>query len=885
MGQSASSQRDREENIQHDSRRSLHPVQDSESRNTVESDSLSSSLARHSQQLEGQPTQPFATFSRQISAQSIPVRGSVANNGNAQDRDEIFYEQQEVRPLVHMEDLGMRNARITHITASPMPRRHSVISRLSSRLLPRYSTNSSLGNDQESQSEGRSTRRRLSNRLPPGTPDGSFEASHNRFSLFSPLSPGSSTPSRSRRRRELASISRSYPILADGSLQPPNFGGSVLGGSSPETPSRGHQDSTIETTNSSIRNSRLSRVRRSLSIPLESLLSPARAQPSQDTNVPSLPRRPLRGATTDESIYSLPPLSAPDPNIGLNNSTLEPSRSNQGISGFPAVAGPSESSPGWAEGPSWTERWAERGSTSRREARRMPNMLRGRSSRLVRRDEDGPLRRILDLAATLIAAQLSGTSEQDITNMQAIGADGPDGSLSSLFRALQHATTSAGEERSPDGGSEAVRPPGTLPPLNFLQVFRFVNQNSDVGTTSRSRAQDRSPPSTLNEDNSDSADGRTVTLVVVGVRSVPPEHITHEDASVAEPALDTLLNLPVAPSNNILRSGTSGLLRHADGRPRFPHLRRASMGGVNTFPANYDSQRHQRMLIPGRQGSIDTTSAGASTASAFSESPPGPHPPPSTPADPGLSAYPSGATTPNRRPSSASAVQHPPLPSRDVTINHLHDTGILAAGDQITRTVQQRRRSDSEFARHRDLGAGAARRNGIVNLDDVEPGDPPSQVGRSWLIYVVGTNLSEDHPAFATPSLFTDVSHRMDPWHRNSNFCLQNPTYEDMLLLSSLLGPAKPPVASREDVASTLGVHRVQRAASGLIAQALNGDAPISIASGERCLVCLCEYEPEEQIRQLTKCTHFFHRECIDEVRCSLKFEVEFILTMRNNSG
>jgi hypothetical protein len=26
------------------------------------------------------------------------------------------------------------------------------------------------------------------------------------------------------------------------------------------------------------------------------------------------------------------------------------------------------------------------------------------------------------------------------------------------------------------------------------------------------------------------------------------------------------------------------------------------------------------------------------------------------------------------------------------------------------------------------------------------------------LIYVVGTNLSEDHPAFATPSLFTDVS-------------------------------------------------------------------------------------------------------------------------------
>jgi hypothetical protein len=64
----------------------------------------------------------------------------------------------------------------------------------------------------------------------------------------------------------------------------------------------------------------------------------------------------------------------------------------------------------------------------------------------------------------------------------------------------------------------------------------------------------------------------------------------------------------------------------------------------------------------------------------------------------------------------------------------------------------QRRRSDSEYARHRELGSGAVRRNGVV-----EP-DTPTPAGRSWLIYVVGTNLSENHPAFATPSLFTDVS-------------------------------------------------------------------------------------------------------------------------------
>ena len=88
-----------------------------------------------------------------------------------------------------------------------------------------------------------------------------------------------------------------------------------------------------------------------------------------------------------------------------------------------------------------------------------------------------------------------------------------------------------------------------------------------------------------------------------------------------------------------------------------------------------------------------------------------------------------------------------------------------------------------------------------------------------------------------------------------------------MLLLSSLLGPAKPPVASREDVASAPGVYRIQRNGNVLVASALNGVARIQIARGERCLVCLCDYEVDEEVRQLAKCAHLFHRECIDVVR------------------
>lgn len=89
-----------------------------------------------------------------------------------------------------------------------------------------------------------------------------------------------------------------------------------------------------------------------------------------------------------------------------------------------------------------------------------------------------------------------------------------------------------------------------------------------------------------------------------------------------------------------------------------------------------------------------------------------------------------------------------------------------------------------------------------------------------------------------------------------------------MLLLSSLLGPARPPVASREDVASAPGLYQLRQKAGTLVAAALHGGIDhIRLVPGERCLVCLCDYEVGEEIRRLAKCKHLFHRECIDQVR------------------
>ena len=783
MGQMASSQRDREDFLRHDAQRVSQVVHNRTGNDSISTATTTNASARvgvhthtlsapagFSPQQDGQSTTPFATFSRQISAQSIPARGGSTHPGDATTRDSIFYEQHEERPLVHMEELGMRDAPITHITATPLPRRATLLSRIGSRLMSRPTQNSAI-NDADSHNETSRIRRRLSRSFSLRNIDGAAPRNHNRLSIFNSLTPGASTLPRSRRRRDMASISSPLPIVESDLMPASTFTAAVqepvVPAMSPNLTLFGSvsNDGLLLPQGSRSSRSPFSRVRRSLSTPLDSLLSTTRLSGSQQGSSSLSPQNSARPPAVNDPNYIIPPLAVTNPAIDLQGSSPNSATSlprEPGTQVFAAVPENPDRPHARADGPTWAERLTERNPGSRRESRRIPNMLRGRSSRLIRRDDEGPLPRILHLAAAAIAAQLSGTPEQAPHNTHFLGADGLDGNLATLFRTLQLATASTNDTRSPESSDEPLRLPGSQTPLNFLRVFRFVGSNTNGGSANIGTNERNSNRAGLEVDDGDDqlegSEGRIVTLVMVGVRSVPSDHIG-DDILSAEPTLDTLLNLPPGPGNAILRHGPGGLLRHADGRSRFPRRRRASMGGSNPFPANYDSQRHQRMHSASRQGSLDTAAAsGSALSSALSESPPGPHPPPSTPAEPGLSAYSSGTTTPNRRPSSASALQPPPLPSRDLASQHLREAGILTPEDRALNAVQQRRRSDSEFARQRDLGAGAARRNGVVEPDEVESGESPPQGGRSWLIYVVGTNLSEDHPAFATPSLFTDVS-------------------------------------------------------------------------------------------------------------------------------
>lgn len=93
------------------------------------------------------------------------------------------------------------------------------------------------------------------------------------------------------------------------------------------------------------------------------------------------------------------------------------------------------------------------------------------------------------------------------------------------------------------------------------------------------------------------------------------------------------------------------------------------------------------------------------------------------------------------------------------------------------------------------------------------------------------------------------------------------------MLLSALLGPAKAPVATEDDVQSAGGVYNIETAGmqedaaktAQLVATAVEGGEQVMLDADQRCLVCLCDFELKDVARKLVKCNHLFHKECIDQ--------------------
>ncbi|KAI9710340.1 MAG: hypothetical protein M1820_002835 [Bogoriella megaspora] len=485
--------------------------------------------------------------------------------------------------------------------------------------------------------------------------------------------------------------------------------------------------------------------------------------------------------------------------------------------------------------------------------RSVTNSLRRRRSPLRRGGEDqaAMLSRLLSVAAAATAASLMRGNPRAVSEARSTGLDGEDGTFDGFLQALQNGRIASAlrqgsgneSEDSPEGANG-----GSPAPLNFFRMFRFESSSHHTTTAgsrgdnmSTARGDNSANHPTNEETNNDGTDARLIPIIIVGIRSITPGNGNgQDDGQMIPPFIDALSNFPTTfPTGTPGGASIDNILRPPQNGTRFSHRRRASMGGLNNFPSGYDSQRHHRS--PERTRPWST----------ISETSTGPRPPPTTPASPGLSAVSSGATTPVQptpaNTSASSTAPHSRAPSRrESLISRLPPSSANLAstaeespllppstqpstsnpsGSTSRFSPRQRRLSESDFPTR--FGSGSSRRNGVV--EPLEAARPPSSAfshapsadasppastsspnanpgsspntnaegnesgSRSWIIYVLGGSYPENHPILTTPSLFTE-----------------NPTYEDMLLLSALLGPAKPPVASATDVESAGGLYRIE---------------------------------------------------------------------------
>ncbi|KAI7887204.1 hypothetical protein K492DRAFT_173544 [Lichtheimia hyalospora FSU 10163] len=82
-----------------------------------------------------------------------------------------------------------------------------------------------------------------------------------------------------------------------------------------------------------------------------------------------------------------------------------------------------------------------------------------------------------------------------------------------------------------------------------------------------------------------------------------------------------------------------------------------------------------------------------------------------------------------------------------------------------------------------------------------------------------------------------------------------NPSYDDLLWLSNIIGPARPVTTTQAAIDAVTPVIP------------WSDDTKHRAKGTERCLVCLDDFIPKQSVRVL-KCSHVFHQECVDRWLC-----------------
>lgn len=84
-------------------------------------------------------------------------------------------------------------------------------------------------------------------------------------------------------------------------------------------------------------------------------------------------------------------------------------------------------------------------------------------------------------------------------------------------------------------------------------------------------------------------------------------------------------------------------------------------------------------------------------------------------------------------------------------------------------------------------------------------------------------------------------------------------SYDALWELAALIGQAKPPTATPEDIEKS-GLQIIQ----STDIQQYAADGKVASSCIDRCMICLDDYEPEDDLR-LMSCKHFFHQNCVDK--------------------
>ena len=163
---------------------------------------------------------------------------------------------------------------------------------------------------------------------------------------------------------------------------------------------------------------------------------------------------------------------------------------------------------------------------------------------------------------------------------------------------------------------------------------------------------------------------------------------------------------------------------------------------------------------------------------------------------------------------------------------------------------EQRRRREERSAFRSSRAAGAEGETPILDSTPASPiptnttaaPDTTNATGaaRTFLIYVVGGYYPPDH---------TIVTGGLDNFE----------SFEALLELAEMLGHSKPPTVTKEDIDKS-GLETIK---PWQLTQ-YEDEGRVSYNCIERCLICLDDYDEEDDIR-IMSCRHAFHKDCVDK--------------------